>query len=132
MHARYACSCCGTASSFVPLAAIPPPFLRLSFPFLPFPSLPPTSPVPFSTVARPIIRPGNSFTSRSPGCRLLSAKPRRIGVPQKGQIELTGYKLDISSAAFRIKCLFRCSHVNEPFVRLAKEKRPPIERLHGS
>lgn len=29
----------------------------------------------------------------------------RIGVPQKGRIELTGYKLDISSAGFRIKCL---------------------------
>lgn len=35
----------------------------------------------------------------------LSAGHPRIGVSQKGQIELTGYKLDISSAGFRIKCL---------------------------
>lgn len=90
------CSCCSflLCPSYSHSAPFPPPF----FPFLFFP---PTLPDPFSTVARAIIRPGTRSLP-DPG---LSAKPR-IGVPQKGQIELTGYKLDISSAAFRIKCLF--------------------------
>lgn len=47
----------------------------------------------------------------------------------KGQIELTGYKLDISSDALELSVFF-VSRANEPFVR-AKKDRPAGRRLYN-